>query len=185
LRIQALTLIQTRNDELIRDGLSLTDRFMRDYPDDLFAALVHEHRAEAYEHLDEISAALQSYRDAMSAERVRPRVRSQAWLRFGWLVARRRLKHLYGEAETLLDEGFEPMPFPYMRFQYHATRAIILCEKGFSTHAQREAVTALEAAGATQSGLRFHSKIGLVRDVPMDIKRCLELIALDPAGPLS
>src|SRR6476661_5035779 len=69
LRIQALTLIRTRIADLVRVGLSLTDRFLRDYPDDWQAALVYEMRGDAYEMLGEIPAALQSYRDAASVER--------------------------------------------------------------------------------------------------------------------
>ena len=170
LRIQALSLVQTCEPDLIQAAQSLIDRFLREYADHWQTAFVYELRGQAHEALDEILAALNSYRQ-------RPNVQSHAWLRFGWLVVGRKLTRLYAEADGVLDEFGTLMPFPYEQYRYHSIRAVVAAQKGHMSKAKEQAALALAAAAATHSGLRYHPNLGLVGDAQDEMRDQLEILA--------
>ena len=177
LRVQAVTLVQTGKLDLILAAQSLIERFLREYPDDWETALVYELRGQAQEAFDDIVAALDSYRRSMAAQRQRPNVQSHAWLRFGWLVVRRRLTGLYSETALVLDEFATLMPFPWERYRYHSIRAVVAAQEGHVSKAKEEAGLALAAAAATHSGFRYHPNLGLVSDTQDEIRARIEILA--------
>ena len=113
----------------------------------------------------------------MAVDRQRPNVQSNAWLRFGWVVVRRKLTSLYSEADGALDEFATVMPFPYERYRYHSIRAVVAAQKGHASRARAEARLALAAAGAAHSGLPYHPNLGLVGDAPDEMRDQLETLA--------
>jgi hypothetical protein len=163
LRIQAWTLVETGDTELVKAGLVLAERFLVQYPEDLLAAWVHVTCAEAHEKLGEVSMALASYRKAIEAERKLPNVVTNGAIGFSWLVTRRALVSLYSEAESLLLEfPTNNSIIPVHRYRYHAIRAVIAAAKGYASQAREDATLALETASATHSGISRHPTVGLV-----------------------
>jgi hypothetical protein len=177
LRIQSVHLVQTGDPALIQVAQSLIERFLRENGDDVEIAFVHELSGQGHEALDEVLPALNCYRQAMAAERRRRNVQSNAWLRFGWLVIRRKLTSLYLEADSVLEEFAKLMPFPYERYRYHSIRAIVAAHRGYVSKAKEEAGLALAAAAATHSGFRYHPTLGLVNDAGEEMRGLLEILA--------
>lgn len=79
------------------------------------------------------------------------------------LVATRALRGHYHEAlEVLAELQPSDVVFPVSKFRAHAASALILADSGDSAAAKEHASQAIAAAEANHSGLRNHSRLGLV-----------------------
>ena len=63
------------------------------------------------------------------------------------------------------------------RFRWHAVQALMADARQDATVARAEASAALAAAASSESGLRYHQALGLVRDVARDLEERLRRLA--------
>ncbi len=184
LRIQAGHLLSAavgkRRKQLVVAAMALLNQMFKEYPDDIQAAQAHLSLAEGHCILGDYKEAESSFRQAIRQERAFPNVLANAPLEFAWFIVKERRRHLYREALRHLaawkrdyDIGLN---FPSDRFQYNAIKAVALNSMRQYSKAGSHAETALDALGATNSGLRYHPEVGLVEDCPAWIPRELQRI---------
>jgi len=164
IRIQAAHLAEAR---LYPDALTLLDRVIAEYPDQLQLAQAHKQRGECLLALGDLNSALEAFRTAIEAQRAFPNVQTTAPLHFGFTVARFQRRDLYGEALSVLDE-FAPAAssaaFPYQEFLNTAARALMAHDRS-DPEARDMAERALRAVSARHSGFPRHPTVGLVGHV--------------------
>lgn len=78
------------------------------------------------------------------------------------LVATQTLEPYFQEALEVLRENRSQPLFPVEKFKWYAAHALILSAQGDRQAANHQAVKALEAAKANNSGFRYHPAVGLV-----------------------
>jgi tetratricopeptide (TPR) repeat protein len=161
-RIQAYELLTTRTRDAYLAALELLDMVLAEWREEAQLASVYHHRAECYEGLGDVPKALDAYRKVLETQRERKGWLTGAHLDFGWLVATTPLPDLYDEALAVLSE-FSDEVFPVSRYRFSAIHALIFHDRGLREQARAQARMALEAAAATHSGFRYHSKLGLVQ----------------------
>jgi tetratricopeptide (TPR) repeat protein len=164
MRIQAVHLRQTHQPPLVRQAVELIDRLLADYPDSAEAAAAYWCKAGCLEELGDLSGAITAYRLALRAERLRPRVRTVAYLDLGKLAARAGRADLYPEVLSALDEFGGDELFPQHQYEAAALRAVVLEELGDLAAAREFARRALEAAVKTHTGLRYHPDLLLLEN---------------------
>ena len=77
----------------------------------------------------------------------------------------------------ILDELEEDLiMFPIDQYHVYAIRAIIEKQNGSSDTAKTFAKKAIEASRSTSSGFRYHSSLGLVRDLETELHKKLEAV---------
>jgi tetratricopeptide (TPR) repeat protein len=167
---------ETGSDAEIRAALGLVERLLRDYPNDFEVAPALDLHGQCLERLGDNPAALVSYRRSVEEQRRIPSMKTDAYLRFAWLVAREKFSNFYEEALQLLNEFRELAAFPVQRFRQSAAQALIAAERGDSS-AGSYARAALAAAVETSSGFRYHQDLGLVAEVEQSLERRLREIA--------
>lgn len=154
-------------------ALALLDRyFALGNHFDIASALLTE--AEAYLSLGEQEKALRSLEKALQRERDYPNVKTQAWSRFALLVAERKLDSLYDKALQVLQENpLSSLSFPVDGFLWNTAFALIADATGQRKHAAETAAKALEFAGVSRSGFRYHDDVGLVGERYDELKKAL------------
>jgi len=163
LRIQAVTLQQTGNRDLIQAALKLQDLYFRDYPNDDFLAWVYEARAECFSKLGRVDEALEAWQNAFDAMRKRPNIKIND-LGFCVFVLEHKLANLYPEVLQMLREYKEQLLFPVQEYYYFGVLAILASRLGDSESARRYASRALSASSKTFSSLPRHPTFGLVEN---------------------
>ena len=162
LRIQASHLEDTGDRANVESALRLLDQLLREFPEPSQVACALWQRARCKELLGDISAAIESFRKALDAERQFPNARTGATLDLAWLIATRELRDLYDEALALVDSHRPSIAFPVDSFRAASIRALIALDRGDKPTASRLAAIALESADRKHSGLRYHKTVGLV-----------------------
>lgn len=159
LRIQAAHLAEHGwHDE----ALSLIDRMLSDYPEQVQIAPALAQKAVSLEEVGEIEDAVAAFRAALEQERRFPNVRTRALFGLPALVARHRLRAYFEEALDLLQVAESEQMFPVDRFLVAASRAVIASEMGNKLEARSQADLARLAAVEDHSGISRHPQIGLV-----------------------
>ncbi len=159
LRIQASTLARAHPDVALR----LLDRYF-ELPNDFDHAQAHVDRATAYLALDRVADALGAYEDALARESAFPKLKTEAYIAFPYLVAARGIREHYARALELLLLHRSRLMFPVDHFRWHTARALIAGAAGESGTAKAHSQQALEAAALEHSGFRYHPSVGLVTD---------------------
>jgi tetratricopeptide (TPR) repeat protein len=176
LRIQALYLAEAA---LLEPAIQLLNELLGEYPEPSQLSSAMMQRAQCFYRMSQIPKAIDDYRRALQAERDRPIVKTDAWLKFAWMIASERMAELYDEALAVLAEFSSPLAllFPLQRFQYNATRALIVESKGDRTSAQSFAAAALKDAATEHSGFSRHPTLGIARDPDEHVLQRLKAIA--------
>jgi hypothetical protein len=179
LLLQAGALGGMGEPRLVQAALALLDRMLREYPDRVHVASAHALRAVCLRTLGRVDEAFDAYREALRHERTFPNVRTQAWLDFPLFAVLEGRRDLRDEVVAVLDENDDPdgMPFPLMRFRYHAIRAFVAQWDGRTADARREAAEALRWTTVAHSGFRYHPTVGLVGERDRDLVERLEALA--------
>ena len=175
LRIQALHLQEAA---IFEPALELLDLLVSQHPDDLDLASAHLQRAGCLTALGRYDEAIEAFRDVFRQEHRFPNVRTHAWIDFGWLAIQHGSAELYEDVLKMINEQPDPvLLLPFDRYRLNAVLAVIADELGEREAARRHATTALQAASESKSGLRYHPKLGLVKNVEPDLHRRLWSLA--------
>ena len=119
-------------------------------------------QALAYLELDDVTHAILSYERALDAEQTTRGMQTRAYVDLPFLVASRNVESLFQRCLKLLAESRDRPAFPVDHFKWHASQALILNALGEGTDAKRAACEALSWATKTDSGFRYHRRLGLV-----------------------
>ncbi len=157
LRIQALALATTHPNV----ALALLERYFA-LPNQFDHALAHCTRATALRAVGRLDEAVQAYEAALQREREFPNALTYAYLELPLLVASESLDHLFDRALRLLEDNKGRVLFPLDHFMWHAAYALISAAKGEVMQATLHAAAALQASSIRDSGLQYHSAVGLV-----------------------
>ncbi|MBL8724057.1 MAG: tetratricopeptide repeat protein [Planctomycetes bacterium] len=166
-RIQGVHLAEAG---LHREAAELFERVLAEFPEPLEIAPALSGLGQSLLALGQREPALDAMRRCVLREREYPNVKTDAWLEFAFIVASLDVRDLFEEARGVLlehDAQESQMIFPLQRFKLHASRAILA---GTSDVAAMEAAAALREAARSDSGLRYHGKLGLVGDEFAGIK---------------
>jgi len=178
LRIQAYHLEGIGSPELLKASLALLGKMLAEFPDKTQLASAYGQKASCLAKLGEIDQAIANYQRALKTEREFPNVKTGAFMQFGRLVVENNLTKLFDEAlEELKELDLRGIKFPSDIFQAFGIRSIIAAHKGETEKAKEFAKIALEAADKAHSGLRCHSRVGLVRDKETPFYKSIQAIA--------
>jgi tetratricopeptide (TPR) repeat protein len=161
LRIQALYLADAGHDE---SAIELLDRMFAEIPDRIDLTQAHYQKAVSLAKLEHTNAALAEYRAALQAERNYPRVKTNAWLSFGWFVIEKQLTEFYGVVLEVLKEFRDERrnQFPASEYRYAVIQSLLADARGEQAVAKEFAIKAITEAAKGHSGFQYHPSIGLV-----------------------
>lgn len=166
LRIQASHLADTAVERNLRSAIDLLNIVLAEYEDQRHEKAVSlALRAGCRAGLGEYEAAITDYRGALAAQHAYPQTLTPAHAAFAELVVTLERRDLYSEVLTALAEFGHIDVFPKDIYRSQEARAFIAAESGDKAKAREHAERALVAAAATDSGFRFHKKLGLVGSV--------------------
>jgi tetratricopeptide (TPR) repeat protein len=162
LRIQAIHLAESPDSALRREAVKLLDLLISEFPTNFELACAYWQKARVLQIEGDTELAISNYRAALDHERNFPTALTYAWLDFGWLVVAHDRRDLYPEIYALIVEHRKRATFPDDHFSVHAITAIIAAATDDHETARSNAASALEYAGLTHSGMRYHPSLGLV-----------------------
>jgi tetratricopeptide (TPR) repeat protein len=171
LRIQASHLAHAGTRHLTLEAMTLLDLLFEEYPDQLEMASAYLQYAECLTSLGRIEEALGYFKKSIDFELAFPNVRTEAPIKFGLTAIQYDCDSEYAAVLRAL-ENFEPS-FPVDRFRMDGIRAIISRKNRDDEMAIFFATRALSAAEETDSGFRYHPKIGLVSDADTVLRKQL------------
>ena len=177
LAVQAGELAKAGGERRLRKALELLDLVVAHYPTYFDLTTIYWIRGQCLAGLGKVDEALDALRKALGVQRDRPNVRTDAYLEFGILVVNHLRRDLYAQALAALDEFGGRELFPYQQYEAAAIRAAILDARGDADTARAYALRALDAASKTTSGLRYHARLGLVKDSTTSLHGRLKRIA--------
>lgn len=175
LRIQAGYLVKRSP----KTALALLDKYF-ELGDHFDWAQAFLDQSDAYRSLGQLRDAIHSLQKALEREREFPNLRTQAWSQYVVLVATERYDQLYDDALRVLEEHKpDATSFPIDDFLWNAAYALITEAQGQHRTAKQYAIKALESAGLTDSGFRYHPKAGLVGTQYDSLKGRMDRLASD------
>lgn len=176
-RIQASYL---QNVGLVDEALQLLQRLYDEWPDNSQLATAYWQEANCYLLKKELDAAIEAYRKCFRAEEDNDfRSTTNARVEFLWLVATKGLKDLYDEALQEIDKLQHPGIFPVDQYRTAGALALIKSDSGVKENTASLAKAALGAASRSDSGLRYHKGLGLVRNPDREIIKRLKRLAAE------
>jgi len=178
LRIQAYELQTVGTEELLKASLQLLKLLLAEYDDGSQAIQIYNQEGDCLKGLGRIDEALASYQKAMEIERRDGKWATGAYLSFARLVATMPIPQFYDEALTALNEFGKREFLPVQQYWSSASRALIYKAKDNLDLAKSWAQVALEAASKDHSGLRYHSKLGLVKNPDKKIYEQLKQLSV-------
>jgi tetratricopeptide (TPR) repeat protein len=164
LRIQAYELQCVGTEEMFKTSLQLLKLLLTEYDEGSQAAQAYNQQGGCLKGLQRIDEALISYRKTMEIERRDGKWATGAYLSFARLVATMPIPRFYDEALAALNEFGKREFLPVQLYWSSASRALIYKARENLDLAKSYAQAALEAASEDHSGLRYHSKLGLVKN---------------------
>ena len=170
LRLQALTLAETKDQSLLSVALDLIDKALTDSPDNFHLAALYFQRAECLVALGKAREAILAFRASLQARRELPNVVDMAYLEFAWTVARLRLTSHYDEVLEVLREFGEQsdLAFPANAYRYFGALALIASERSDRIAARDWAKDALAAAAEARGPFARHPTFGVLDNATVD-----------------
>jgi tetratricopeptide (TPR) repeat protein len=174
-RIQALSLAETRHANLVRVALDLLSKLFAEFPDQSQLASAHLLAAQCHEQLGNYAAAIEQFRLALRAQAAFPGIDPGTALEFPWFIITHGLSESYEEALQVLATAH--IAFPVQVFKAAAIRSFVAAFRRDHIGASRYATEALQAAQLTESPFRYHRSLGLVEDAYQSIVERLGKLA--------
>jgi hypothetical protein len=161
-RIQAWELYHAGGKNYAAAALDLLDMILERWKDEAETAQVQYQLAACLLELGDEEGAIVAYRATFEEQRRLPSIVTNAHIDFAWWVAVSKKQDLFIEALGVLHEFSSRMQFPVSIYASEGARALIFAACGDNLAASRHARNALEASGATHSGIPYHPTVGLV-----------------------
>jgi tetratricopeptide (TPR) repeat protein len=160
-------------------ALALLEKFFALEANSIFRADAFLHQAEAYLSLGDKQKAVESFQKALQRQREFPNVITGAWSEYGLLVATEKMSELFDDALKVLQEHRTRLLLPIDQFLWYGIYALITDVRGERQAARDYAAKALHFSGLTDSGLRYHPKLGLVEAQHESLKATLRWLAAE------
>jgi tetratricopeptide (TPR) repeat protein len=171
LKIQAGTLVATKDLILLKVAETLIQKLFSDYPDDrLERSPSFKILGDIYRCRDDFHQAMAFYKQAIDFEETFPNVLTQSYLDFSELAVKPNAEEHYPLVEKIVSKRIEGSLFPLEKYKAFSILSIINNSKGDKDKAEQFALLAEQNASAETSGLRYHKYLGVVtkRDTFLD-----------------
>lgn len=165
LKIQALTLIETKEKPSLEVAEVLINKLLSEYPDDKF------NRSEAFVALGNIyqlrgdyDQAINYYQQALHFEAIYPQVQTQAYLCLSELVIIQSKFELYDTLANILLKKIPGTLFPVEKYKGYSILSIINQYQQNIAESVRFKNLAEQNANKETSGLKYHRYLGVVEE---------------------
>jgi tetratricopeptide (TPR) repeat protein len=161
--IQASTLNNANDDELLITALKLVEKYFDEYSDDKFnKSSAFKLKGDISYKMEKYDLALENYKKAMDFEKIYPQIKTDAYLNYSELVIQLNKTDLFGTVEIILLKQAQKSDFPKAKYIKNAILSIIYKHKNNMEKSNYYKTLAEEAANAENSDFRWHKKLGLV-----------------------
>jgi tetratricopeptide (TPR) repeat protein len=165
LKIQAIELIETNDNELIDIAESLLIQLLNDFPENKFEKSSALHAlGDIYKFRQNIDKAIDYYKQAFDFENEYPKVRTLAYLDFSELVLKYKKDNHYNIAEKIILDRVPGLVFPIEKYKAYSILSIINSLRNCIDKAKQYADLAEQSANTETSGLRYHRYLGVVNE---------------------
>jgi tetratricopeptide (TPR) repeat protein len=133
LRVQAIELIETKEDNLLSVAETLLNKILTDYPDNrIEKSQTFNQLGEIYKLREDYAKALEYFQKSLDFEKVFPNVITSAYLNFSETVIRAEKTELYDKVENLLTEiiSKDTLKFPIQNYIMYSVMTVISEFKG-------------------------------------------------------
>lgn len=166
LKIQAIELVETKDEKLLEVAESLINKLFSEYPDDRFnrpGALFT--LGNIYQLRNNYEKAIEYYKEAIDFEIVYPQVQTQAYIYYTELVIKTKKTHLYHIVEKIITEKMSKnhFIFPVEKYKAFSILSIINSHNKNAEQARYFEDLAEQNANQETSGLRYHKYLGVVK----------------------
>jgi len=171
LKIQAIELVETNNQELLKVAETLLNKMLLEYPEDNFNKSSALHTlGDIYRQFGDFEQAIIYYRQALDFEKIYPKVTTQSYLDYSELVIKTGYTDLFDQVESILLNRQMDILFPIEKYKVNSILSIINNYKNEQDRAKYFADLAEQSANAETSGLKYHKYLGVVtnRDTWLD-----------------
>lgn len=165
LRIQALTLADSLNEESANSAIDLARRFLSLKESGVGVAQMHAAIAKAYSTLGNAPEAIKEYKEALKAELKWPNSRGYHYLDFAWFVVTHEHSSEYEEALLYINSNKQDQDliFPENQYRYFGALALIAAAQGDMSRAQDMAKNSLSAKTKKRGPFEHLPFLGLVK----------------------
>lgn len=165
LRIQALTLISTTNQELINEAEILLNKILDEYPEEKFEkSLTLKTLGDIYKSKNNFEKAIQYYKNSLEFEQEYPNVKTTSYLEFAELIVKTKKNKEFNYVEGILEATTSESLFPVEKYKGYAILSIINSHKKNFEKASAYEKLANENADAKTTNLQYHKYLGIVKE---------------------
>jgi len=171
LRAQAIELVYTKNNELLKVAETLLKKMLAEYPDDNFNKRdALNTLGDIYKMQEDYNLAIDFYRQAFDFKKDYRNSITWAYLNYAELILKTNKTEFFKELEEILLAGYSGLLFPIEKYKVNSILSILNTFKGQKEKAKQYAALAEQYAIADTWGLRYHKSLGLVdqRDTWLD-----------------
>ena len=169
LRVQAIELIETKEDNLLSVAEILLNKILTDYPDNrIEKSQTYNSLGEIYKLREDYGTALEYFQKSLDFEKEFPNAITTAYLNFSETVVLAEKTELYDEVANLLTEKInkDALKFPIQNYIMYSVMTVISEYNGDLEQAKIYADLA-EKNATTQTNSLWNpqkKKIGIVKD---------------------
>lgn len=163
--IQAIELVETEKQELLKVAESLLNKMLTEFPDDNFNKGKALHTlGDICKSFGDFIQAINYYKQALDFEEIYPNVETNAYLDYAALIVKTGKVDEYDSVERILVGRIPDLLFPVEKYEAYSVLSIISNYKGRMDEAKKFAALAEQNAQAETSGLRYHKGLGVVKE---------------------
>ncbi len=166
LKIQAIELIDTKNENLIIVAESLLNKYFDEFPEDNFnKSSCLGQLGEIYSLRNDYLKAIEYFKKAIEFEKVYPNVTTQATIKLSEIVIENNIVAEYKYVEKILTNKINSksgLAFNNEKYIVYSILSIINNENGNKKIAKEYAEIAELNTNLESSGFTYHKKLGIV-----------------------
>jgi tetratricopeptide (TPR) repeat protein len=164
LKIQAIELIETKEELLLDIAETLLHKMLLEYPEDNFEkSSALNSLGDIYKLKAEPEKAMEHYRRSVDFEEIYPKVLTQSYLEYAELLVIHQKIDQYTFIEELLLKRLIGSIFPIEKYKVYTILTALNLYKKDTEKARQFQLLADENANAQTSGLRYHKYLGVVK----------------------
>jgi len=175
LKIQAIELVDTNDNKLLKVAESLLKKMLEEYPEDRFnKSSALKTLGDIYNETGKEDSAIEYYKMAIDFEKIYPNVQTGAYLNYGELIVKSKRVSQYEDVEKILLGRYSSLAFPIQNFKVNSILSFINNYNGKKDIAKHYAELADQNANEKTSGFHYHKELGLVNDKEIWLKKLLK-----------